>query len=151
MKTIAIDQTFTKPENLEFFRVISFKLDDRTDKSILFGDVLFCEKTKNLEKGHLYVFTSKHGNKVGFMGKTQEDGFFELISAVKNKELFPDYKLKISDFDELYRCISFSRDFENFNVEYSEDWDDFDEVKLWEPETHEDFLTFQSNISNYQI
>lgn len=59
------DSSIIKPENVNFFKVITDKLKDGTVKSICFNDVVFCEKTNIINNGY-YVLIRKNGNKFGF-------------------------------------------------------------------------------------
>lgn len=133
------------PENVNFFKVITNKLDDETSSSICFNDVLFCEKSEIAEPD-FYVLTRAAGNKIGIIRAVDAAGNFKLESMQKDKALFPDYELNISSFDEIYRLVSLSRDRPG-TTEFNEDWDDFDDVKEWEPETLEDRFIVRYNIN----
>lgn len=135
------------PENVSFYKLISNKLDNGSSRSICFNDVLFCEKSE-INETQIYILIKATGNKIGLIKSIDEAGNFTLESMKSDKALFPDYELNISSFDEIYKLVSLSRDQPSV-TEFSEDWDDFDDVKEWEPETLEDKLTFRHNISKY--
>lgn len=137
-----------KPENVNFFKVITHKMENGKNESIKFDDVLFCEKTKFIDPDY-YILIKENRNKLGLIRTINENGNFILESNPKDKNLFPNYHLNINDFDEVYRLISLSRD-DIFQINnYVENWDDYNEVLEWKPETIEDEITYQFNIRGY--
>lgn len=142
------EETPAIPENVNFFKVISNKLDDGSSKSICFNDVLFCEKSE-INDPHFYILTKATGNKIGIIRSIDDAGNFTLESMHPDKFLFPDYLLNRNMFEDVYKLVSLSRDRPS-EAEFPEDWDDFDDVKEWEPETLEDKFIVRHNINRFQ-
>jgi len=139
-----------QPENVKFFEVLTAKMQNHNKTSIGFNDVLFCEKTDVITPD-FYVLTKATGNKLGIIRSLEENGDFILESNGTDKDIFPDYRLNINDFESVYRLISLSRNRSLQVFEIGENWDDFDDVKEWEPETIEDRVTYSNNIAKYLL
>lgn len=137
----------TLPENLCFFKVLTAKMDNGKRESICTNDVLFSEKSEILTTG-VYVLTKKTGNKIGIIRNVDENGNFTLESNHPDKNLFPDYAYNLSMFDEVYSLVSLSRQ-RPIIYDATENWNDFNEVVEWQPETIEDDITYNSNIKQY--
>lgn len=142
-------ETPTLPENVNFFKVITSKMHSGKAESICFNDVLFCEKSK-IETPGYFVLTKDTGNKLGIIRDIDKDGNFVLESNPKDKKLFPNYTYNLAMFDEVYSLSSLSRD-RLFIADRNEneDWDNFNDVIEWQPETIEDRITYRHNILKY--
>lgn len=139
------EETPAIPENVNFFKVSTNKLDDGSSKSICFNDVLFCIKSE-INDPYFYILTKATGNKIGIIRSIDDAGNFTLESIHPDKSLFPDYLLNRNMFEDVYKLVSLSRNLPGA-TDQPEDWDDFDDVKFWEPETLEDQFIVRNNIN----
>lgn len=150
-KEIKYNPNIIKPETVEFFKVVSNKLDNGKVGSICFHDVLFCEVRKDISDclEGFYVLNYKGFLKTGVIRNIDKNGNFLLESQTEDKKLFPDYTYNFGDCSKIYRVLSLSRDVYNELPEPLENWDDYDEVKIYEPKTMEDLISQQSVIADY--
>ena len=77
-KEIIYNPNITKPETVQFFKVVTNKLDNGKVESICFNDTLFCEIRKDISdcsKG-CYVLNYRGVLKTGIIRNIDEDGNF---------------------------------------------------------------------------